>query len=124
MFRYFTERAGQFVRKRGRVGLVVPCTLWQGQGCTGLPGDGLFEKCTMLRLYTFENYRKWAFGIDSRFKFSTFLLSARSPENHGFSGKHFMLRDAQVLAGGLPERVVNLSRDYIRIVNPFVSGSH
>ncbi len=117
LFRYFTERAGQFVRKCGRAGFVVPCTLWQGQGCTGLR-TYLFEKCSMSSLYTFENYRKWAFDIHSSFKFTAFVFSAEMPqENHRFPAA-FMLRDTQVLEGGLQERVLNLSREYIRIVSP------
>ncbi|MEE4355703.1 MAG: N-6 DNA methylase [Desulfococcaceae bacterium] len=117
LFRYFTERAGQCVRKGGHVGLVVPCTLWQGQGCTGLRRR-IFGDYTVLGLYTYENYRKWAFGIHSSFKFSTFLFSAElPPENHSFPAA-FMLRDTQVLAGGLPERVIRLSPDYIKSVSP------
>lgn len=117
LFRYFTERALQCARKGGRVGLVVPCTLWQGQGCTGLRRL-IFNHCTLHGLYTFENYRKWAFGIHSSFKFSSFLLSnSRPPKDHRFPAA-FMLRDTQVLEGLLKARVVKLSADYVKTVSP------
>ncbi|GBC61605.1 hypothetical protein DENIS_2567 [Desulfonema ishimotonii] len=117
MFRYFTERAGQCVRKGGRVGLVVPCTLWQGQGCTGLRRL-LSDQCTLHSIYTFENYRKWAFAIHSSFKFTAFVFSnATPPAGHEFPAA-FMLRDTQVLEGRLRERVINLSADYVKAVSP------
>ncbi|MGE0082802.1 MAG: N-6 DNA methylase [Desulfococcaceae bacterium] len=117
LFRYFTERAGHFVRKSGRAGLVVPCTLWQGHGCTGLRRR-LFERCTMQSIYTFENYRKWAFGIHSSFKFSTFVFSAESPPaNHSFPAA-FMLRDTRVPEKCFQEPLVSLSYDYVKSVSP------
>ena len=117
LFRYFTERAWQCVRRGGRVGLLTPCTLWQGQGCTGLRRL-LFEKATLRSLYTFENYRKWAFGIHSSFKFSAFVFSAETPpEGHSFPAA-FMLRDTQVLEKRLRERVVTLSREFVAATSP------
>ncbi|QTA78233.1 Putative SAM-dependent DNA methylase, adenine-specific [Desulfonema limicola] len=117
LFRYFTERAGHFTCEGGRVGLVVPCTLWQGQGCTGLRRF-LFEKCTISSIYTFENYRKWAFGIHSSFKFTAFTFIKQPPsENHSFKAA-FMLRDSQILEGLLKERIVMLSAYYIKAVSP------
>jgi hypothetical protein len=117
LFRYFTERAWQCARRGGRVGFLVPCTLWQGQGCTGLRRL-LFGKATMHSLYAFENYRKWAFEIDTRFKFTAFVFSAKQPpEDHSFPAA-FMLRDTQVLEGQLQERVVKMSKEFVETTSP------
>ncbi|MEE4357476.1 MAG: hypothetical protein V2I97_13515, partial [Desulfococcaceae bacterium] len=75
-------------------------------------------ECSMSSIYTFENYRKWAFAIHSSFKFTAFVFSAeKPPENHSFPAA-FMLRDTQVLEGGLPERVVKLSYEYVKMLSP------
>jgi len=117
LFRYFIERASHCVRKGGRVGLVVPCTLWQGQGCTALR-QMLFEKNTLLSIHTFENYRKWAFDIHSSFKFTTFVFAAElPPKNHSFPAV-FMLRDTKIFEGKSEERIVRLSENHVRTVSP------
>ncbi len=117
LFRYFTERTVHCISKNGRVGFLVPCTLWQGQGCTGLRRL-LFEKCKLSSIYTFENYRKWAFDIDSRFKFTAFSFeSCPPPENHTFPAA-FMLRDTKVFEGKMQERVLNLSAELVQSVSP------
>ncbi|MFW5640877.1 MAG: Eco57I restriction-modification methylase domain-containing protein, partial [Thermodesulfobacteriota bacterium] len=118
LFRYFTERAAQCAGSVGRVGFLVPCTLWQGQGCTALRML-LFERCTLHSIYTFENYRKWAFDIDSRFKFTAFVFSNDPPaKTHSFPAA-FMLRDTQVLEGRMTERVIQLSAGDVKAVSPF-----
>jgi hypothetical protein len=117
LFRYFVERADQCLGPGGRLGLVVPCTLWQAEGCTGLRRM-LFNDRTVESLYTFENYRKWAFSIDSRFKFTAFVTRGSAPDaSHTFPAA-FMLRDTKVLEGLLPDRVVRLDRDMIEALSP------
>ncbi len=117
LFRYFLERAIHLVRREGMIGEVVPCTLWQGEGCTGLR-QMIFNECTVDSLYTFENYRKWAFGIDSRFKFTTFVARRTTPmSDHTFSAA-FMLRDTRALEGSAPERIVRLSKQRIASLSP------
>nr|WP_240807123.1 N-6 DNA methylase [Polyangium spumosum] len=117
LFRYFIERAHQLARVDGRIGQVVPSTLWQAEGCTGLRRL-LLETCTMGCLYGFENARRWAFSIHSQFKFSTFVVARRpASEGHKFPAA-FMLRDARVLEGGLQERVVEMSRAFVDAVSP------
>src|SRR5262249_23543426 len=108
LFRYFIERAHQCLREGGRSGLVTPSTLWQAEGCTGLRRL-LFEHCTIDTLYTFENHRKWAFDIDSRFKFTAFVFSRQAPGQHHRFPAGFMLRNARVSQGGESGRVVTLS---------------
>ena len=117
LFRYFTERAVHCVSKGGNVGFLVPCTLWQGQGCTGLR-KLLFEECALRSIYTFENYRKWAFAIHSSFKFTAFVFSNEPPDEDHIFPAAFMLRGPQVIEGKMPERIVNLSADYIKAVSP------
>ncbi len=112
LFRYFVERASQCATDGGRVGYLVPCTLWQAESTTALRRM-LFGAYTMESLYTFENYRKWAFNIDSRFKFTALVFNkVRPPKNHEFPAA-FMLRDPEALNGKQPERVLSLSRDFV-----------
>jgi hypothetical protein len=117
LFRYFVERAAQCAKTGGAVGYLVPCTLWQADGCTGLRRY-LFNECTLRSLYTFENYRKWAFDIHSSFKFSAFVYDkAPPPHNHSFPSA-MMLRNTVCLAGGRPERLLQLSRELVEAVSP------
>ena len=117
VFKYFVERAWQGVGNKGRLGLVLPATIWQGQGCTGLRRL-LFTEATLESLYTFENYRKWAFDIDSRFKFTAFIATQSKPKTgHSFPAA-FMLRDTQVLEGKMQDRIIVLSRDLITATSP------
>lgn len=117
LFRYFVERAHQCLREDGRAGLVTPTTLWQADGCTGLRRL-LFDKCTIDTIFTFENYRKWAFKIHSSFKFTTFILTRRAPDTRNPFPAAFMLRGPQVCEGRAPFRLVTLSSDAIRAASP------
>ena len=117
LFRYFVERADQCLGHEGRLGLLVPGTLWQGDGCTGLRRL-LFHERTIESLYVFENYRKWAFDIDSRFKFTAFVARSTPPNpDHSFSSA-FMLRDTSVLDGLLPEREIKLTAQIVEALSP------
>jgi hypothetical protein len=117
LFRYCVERAFQCAGSGGRVAFVVPAALWQAEGCTALRRL-LLETTTVECLHVFENYRKWAFAIDSRFKFTTFVAtSAAPPAGHTFPAG-FMLRDTRILDGLAPEREVRLSRDTVRLLSP------
>lgn len=116
-FRYFTERMSQALRPGGRMGIVVPGTLWQAEGCTGLRRL-LFDEMTVEELFVFENYRKWAFFIHSSFKFTTLVASAaRPPAKHEFAAA-FMLRDLRAVWGQLPERMVRLSKPAVEALSP------
>ncbi len=103
--------------EKGRIGLVLPATIWQAQARTGLRRL-LFEKASVESLYTFENYRKWAFDIDSRFKFTALEFSRKKPEEgHSFPAA-FMLRDTRVLEGKMQDRVLCSNRDFIGSISP------
>jgi hypothetical protein len=117
LFKFFVERSWQGVAEKGRIGLVLPATIWQAQGCTGLRRL-LFEKASVESLYTFENYRKWAFDIHSSFKFTTLEFSRKKPkEGHSFPAA-FMLRDTRVLEGKMQDRVLSLNLDFIASISP------
>lgn len=117
LFRYCLERAFQCAGREGRVALVVPATLWQAEGCTALRRL-LFEQKTLECLHVFENYRKWAFAIDSRFKFTTFVAAtAPPPAGHTFPAG-FMLRDPRILDGLAPEREVRLAPETVSLLSP------
>jgi len=117
LFRYFVERAAQCAGAGGTVGFLVPCTLWQAEGCTGLRRY-LFDDCAVQSLFTFENYRKWAFDIDSRFKFTAIIFMKKTPAaDHAFPAA-FMLREPVALFGGQPERVLALSRAFMNRTSP------
>ena len=117
LFRYFIERADQCLGPGGRIGLLVPGTLWQGEGCTGIRRL-LIQNRTLESLYVFENYRKWAFAIHASFKFTAFVVRQDAPATETAFPAAFMLRNTSVLDGLLPERVVQLSRQAIEVISP------
>ncbi|TNF32978.1 MAG: hypothetical protein EP329_08850 [Deltaproteobacteria bacterium] len=116
-FRYFVERALQACAAGGRVGLVTPSTLWQAEGCTGLRRF-LLGAQAVEELFVFENYRKWAFAIDSRFKFTTFVVRCEAPTRDHWFPAAFMLRDTRALEGLMPERVVRMSGEIAARLSP------
>lgn len=116
-FRYFVERFFQAVRPGGRVSLVVPGTLWQAEGCTGLRRM-LLGEVTTEELFVFENYRKWAFDIHSSFKFTVVIGTVRpSPEGHAIRSG-FMLRDLRAVHGRMEERIVQLTKEMVEVFSP------
>ncbi|MEI8095330.1 MAG: N-6 DNA methylase [Spirochaetales bacterium] len=119
LFRYFVERSVHLTAPGRRVGLVVPGTLWQGAGTSALRVLLLKTNRTE-RLEVYENYRKWAFDIDTRFKFTTFVAQ-RQPGAVGGSEPitcAFMLRSAAYLDGREPHRRVELSLTQIEALSP------
>jgi hypothetical protein len=117
LYRYFIERADQCLGEDGRMGLVVPGMLWQGDGSTGVRQLLIQHRC-LESLYVFENYRKWAFSIDSRFKFTAFVARRGVASAAESFPAAFMLRNAGVLDGLLPERVLQLNRQDIEALSP------
>jgi hypothetical protein len=117
LFRYFVERAISAARRDGRIGQLVPSTLWQAEGCSALR-HLLLKSMTCEQIFVFENYRKWAFQIHSSFKFTAFVTrKERAMDSHAIESG-FMLRDTRALDGHLPERVVNLTLPMIEAVSP------
>ncbi len=116
-FRYFVERAVQAARAGGRVALLTPSTLWQAEGCTGLRRL-LLEQHAVEELFVFENYRKWAFDIDSRFKFTAFVARREAPTPDHWFPAGFMLRDTRAMEGLIPGRLVRMSGEIAQRLSP------
>lgn len=117
LFRYFVERAAGLVKPGGRWGLVVPTTLLQAEGCTGLRRL-LLRTHRLECAFSFENYRKWAFDIHSSFKFTVFVATRVTPTSrHSFEAA-FMLRSLRALDGLAQERLLRLNGATIESVSP------
>ncbi|MDQ7091018.1 MAG: N-6 DNA methylase [Methylococcales bacterium] len=122
LFRFFIERAYQCARVGGRVGLVTPAGLWQAEGCTALRRL-LFQHNQLEQLYTFENFRKWAFGIHTSFKFSSFVFKKLAEDKkpkaeHTFKAA-FMLRHDRILNETPPSlRLMDLSFEAVQAFSP------
>ncbi len=118
LFRFFIERAYKCVRAGGRVGLVAPAALWQAEGCTALR-QLLLRENTIEHLYTFENFRKWAFGIHTSFKFTGFVFKKQIPDNNHSFPAGFMLRNIDYLdADTKTMRLMQLSLPQITALSP------
>ncbi len=72
-YKMFAELGLVLIQKAGRLGMVVPSSLYTDQGTTALRKE-LLERCDWAWVYSFENRRK-VFDIDSRFKFCVFIAS-------------------------------------------------
>lgn len=70
--KYFADRATRLAGDRGRVGLVVPSVLYNGDGCVGVRRF-LLECATIERFYGFENRRK-IFPIHGQYKFVSLVF--------------------------------------------------
>lgn len=122
LFHFFIERAYQCVRVGGRVGFVTPAGLWQAEGCTALR-HLLLQQNQLEQLYTFENFRKWAFNIDTRFKFTTFVykkLAADKPPKatHSFNAGFMLRHDAMLNEKPASLRLMDLSAKAIKAFSP------
>jgi hypothetical protein len=117
LFRYFVERSVEWLKPGGLLGLVVPCTLWSAEGCTALRRL-LLDDCTIQSVYTFENYRKWAFGIHPSFKFALFTARREVAAKGGGFRAAFMLREPRVIEAQAHERLIVLSRRFVDAVSP------
>ncbi len=72
-YRLFVERAFQLLRPGGRMGLVVPASLWFDRGAQPLRRL-LLDHCEWQWLYGFENRAK-VFTIDSRYRFGVVIAT-------------------------------------------------
>lgn len=76
-YRLFLERAYQLLRPGGRLGLVVPASLWFDRDAEPLR-DLLLQRCSWEWLYGFEN-RERIFDIDSRYRFGVVIATKGGP---------------------------------------------
>ncbi|MCK5945348.1 MAG: N-6 DNA methylase, partial [Planctomycetes bacterium] len=66
-YRLFVERAAQLLRPGGRLGMIVPASLWFDHQAAALRAL-LLDTCSWQWLFGFEN-RERVFDIDSRYRF-------------------------------------------------------
>jgi len=118
LFKFFVERAYQVLRVGGRLGYLLPSSIYNAEGCTGLR-HLLLDEMRIERFYGFENRRK-IFNIDSRYKFV--CLVAEKTASSGKDGEFqaaFMRHDLIELESGLPEGVqVLIRRSEIEQLSP------
>lgn len=92
--KYFLDRAIRLAAADGRVGMIVPSNVYNGEGCIGLRRY-LLGKCAIERFYAFENRgvgkRGKLFPIDSRLKFVS-LAFRKGASADGFRAS-FMRHD-------------------------------
>jgi hypothetical protein len=72
-YRLFVERAVQLLRPGGRLGLIVPASLWFDRDAEPLRRL-LLDKCDWQWLFGFEN-RERIFAIDSRYRFGAIVAT-------------------------------------------------
>jgi hypothetical protein len=117
LYRYFIERAFQCVRDKGRVGLVTPAALWQAEGTTALR-QLLFSETQLEEVFSFENFRKWAFQIDTRFKFTSFVFQKGVPAKDASFNAGFMLRNDSLINDSNSPRLMKLSLPLVQVLSP------
>ena len=72
-YRLFVERAVRLLRPGGRLGMVVPASLWFDRDAASLR-DLLLDECNWEWLFGFEN-RARVFDIDSRYRFGVVIAT-------------------------------------------------
>jgi hypothetical protein len=113
--KYFVDRAARIVARGGRVGVVVPSVMYNGDGCVGIRRF-LLNDAAIERFYGFEN-RKKIFPIDSRYKFVSLVFAKGEPADQ-FRGA-FMRHHLAELADDVPKAwVVTITRAEIERLSP------
>jgi len=72
-YRLFVERAVRLLRPGGRLGMIVPASLWFDRDAAALR-DLLLDQCEWEWLFGFEN-RARVFEIDSRYRFGALIAT-------------------------------------------------
>lgn len=72
-YRLFVERAVRLLRPGGRLGIIVPASLWFDRDAAPLR-ELLLEQCSWQWLFGFEN-RERIFDIDSRYRFGVVIAT-------------------------------------------------
>ncbi len=113
--KYFVDRTARVAGKGGRVGLVVPSVIYNGDGCVGIRRF-LLNEASIERFYGFEN-RKKLFPIDSRYKFVNLVFRKGMGESSFHAA--FMRHDPrELLEEGPKPWMVRITRDEIRHLSP------
>ncbi len=79
-YRLFVERAVRLLRPGGRLGMVVPASLWFDRDAASLR-DLLLDECDWQWLFGFEN-RARVFDIDSRYRFGVVIATKGARTKH------------------------------------------
>jgi hypothetical protein len=113
--KYFLDRALRLARGGGRVGMVVPSVVYNGDGCVGLRRY-LITRCTIERFYGFENRRK-LFPIHAMYKFVNLVVAKERPAD-AFEAA-FMRRDVSELTDRGPKPwMVTVTRREVERLSP------
>lgn len=116
LYKYFVELAFKLVKMDGYVGLILPASLLQSEGATGLRVL-LLDNAQIELLYTIEN-RERLFPIDSRFKFSLIVFRKGKGCLNAIKCK-FMLKSINEAIRSTEERdYVLLTKEFINKVSP------
>ncbi|MBI3916126.1 MAG: restriction endonuclease [Betaproteobacteria bacterium] len=119
LYSLFVERASSLIQPAGMVGLLTPSGIGSDKGASeffgGIAGGG-----RLAALFDFENKKVFFPDIHASFKFSALVFCG---EDRSIQRTHcaFYLHGVSELA--LPERVLTLSAEDFRIVNPNTGGA-
>ncbi len=116
LYKYFIEQSYNIINNRGYVGLILPATLIQSEGTTGLR-KLLLEKTTLELMMTVEN-RDRIFPIDSRFKYLLLIFTNSISKKNDIKCK-FMVKNVDELQKIiLNKEFIELDREFIEKVSP------
>ncbi|WP_117161409.1 N-6 DNA methylase [Paraliobacillus sp. X-1268] len=116
LFKYFLELAYNLCRKNGYVGLILPASIIQSEGTTGLR-NLLFNHNKIDLLITVENRDK-IFPIDSRFKYSLLVFNKTKTADKYLKCR-FMLKSINEVQECIKnDSLLDLPKDLLDILSP------
>ncbi len=114
--KYFVDRAARLAAEGGRVGLVAPSVVYNGDGCVGIRRF-LLTEATIERFYGFENRSK-LFPIHASYKFVSLVFRKGRPAAGRFHAA-FMRHDLEELADDARKPwMVEITREEIEMLSP------
>lgn len=114
--KYFVDRAARVVAEGGRVGLVVPSVLYNGDGCVGIRRF-LLTRASIERFYGFENRQK-VFPIDSRYKFVSLVFRKGLPATGCFDAAFMRHHLNEMEDDGAKAWTVRISAEELEWLSP------
>jgi hypothetical protein len=109
----FAERCMSLVRRKGRVGLIVPSSIATSAGAQKL-FEGLTDDMSVVSLYDFENLNRIFGGVHSSYKFCLLSLVRQLPEPGATFA--FYLHDPAELDNA--SRTFRMTSEEIRLLSP------
>lgn len=116
LYKYFIEQSYNIINNKGHVGLILPATLIQSEGTTGLR-NLLLEKTTLKFIMSVENRDK-TFPIDSRFKYLLLIFSNENVRNKTIKCKFMIKNVTELQRIILNQEFIDLDKDFIEKVSP------